>query len=45
MNKEKIKKKATSGVISTSIAYIPSITSHSSLPYSSEVVFLGKVYK
>ena len=45
MNKKKIKKKATSDVISMSIAYIPSITSHSSLPYASEVVFLGKVYK
>ena len=45
MKKRKIKKKATSGVISMSIAYIPSITSHSSLPYTSEVVFLGKILK
>ena len=45
MNKKKINKKATSDVISTSIVYIPSITSHSSLPYASEVVFLGKIYK
>ena len=45
MNKKIINKKTTSGVISTSIACIPSITSHSSLPYASEVVFLGKVYR
>ena len=45
MNKGKIKKKTASSVVSTSIAYIPSITSHSSLPYAFEAVYLGKVFK
>ena len=45
MNKKKINNKTASSVISTSIVYIPSITSHTSLPYVSEVVYLGKIYK
>ena len=32
----------TSDTISMSIAQIPSISSHSSLPYVSEVFYLGK---
>ena len=43
--KKKIKKITTSDAISMSIAQIPSISSHSSLPYASEVVYLEKVYK
>ena len=35
----------TSDAVSMSIAQIPSISSHSSLPYASEVVYLGKSYK
>jgi len=45
MNKNKTKRIKTSGVISMSIAQIPSISSHSSLPYASEVVYLGRSYK
>lgn len=45
MNKKKNKNKTASSVISTSIAYIPSITSHSSLPYAFEAVYLGKIFK
>ena len=45
MNNKKTKRIKTSGVISMSIAQIPSISSHSSLPYASEVVYLGKCYK
>ena len=44
MNNKKIKK-ATLGTVSMSIAHIPSITSHSYLPYVSEAVYLGKEYK
>ena len=39
------KKFKTSDTISMSIAQIPSISSHSSLPYVSEVIYLGKEYK
>jgi len=35
----------TSDAISMSIAQIPSISSHSSLPYVSEVVYLNKTFK
>ena len=45
MNKKKINNKTASSVISTSIVFIPSITSHSSLPYAFEAVYLGKVFK
>lgn len=44
MNKRK-KKLAASDTLSMSIAHIPSITSHSSLPYVSEAVYLGKVLR
>jgi len=42
---KKKKKFKASDTISMSIAQIPSISSHSSLPYVSEVVYLGKVFK
>jgi len=35
----------TSDTISMSIAQIPSISSHSSLPYVSEVVYIGRKLK
>ena len=44
MNSKKIKK-ATLGTVSMSIAHIPSRSSHTNLPYVSEVVYLGKVFK
>ena len=44
MNK-KIKKRTALDAVSMSIANIPTITSHSNLPYVSEAVYLGKVYK
>jgi hypothetical protein len=45
MNKKKLKKLTASDTKTMSIAYIPSITSHSSLPYVSEAVFLGEILK
>ena len=45
MNSNKNKKLTASDTISHSIADTPSITSHSSLPYASEVVYLGKVFR
>ena len=45
MNKKNLKKITTSDTVSMSIVQIPSIPSHSSLPYVSEVVYLGKIYK
>jgi len=42
---KKIIKKTALDTVSMSIAHIPSITSHSNLPYVSEAVYLGKVYK
>ena len=45
MNKRKKKKFTASDTLSMSIAHIPSITSHSSLPYVSEAVFLGKILR
>jgi hypothetical protein len=35
----------TSDAVSMSISQIPSISSHSSLPYVSEVVYIGKILK
>jgi len=45
MKRRKIKKNTASDTLSMSIAYIPSITSHSSLPYVSEAVYSGEVLK
>jgi len=42
--KKKINKTALD-TVSMSIAHIPSISSHTNLPYVSEAVYLGKVYK
>jgi hypothetical protein len=44
MKKKKIKKTALDA-ISMSVVHIPSITSHSYLPYVSKAVYLGKEYK
>ena len=41
MNNKKKKQLAASDTISMSIAHIPSISSHTSLPYVSEAVYLG----
>ena len=45
MNYKKKKKLTASYTISDSIAYTPSTTSHSSLPYVSEAVYLGRIIK
>jgi hypothetical protein len=45
MKSKKTKKITTSDTISMSIAQIPSISSHSSLPYVFEVGYLGKIYR
>jgi len=38
-------KKTASDTVSMSVVHIPSITSHTNLPYVSEAVYLGKEYK